>query len=268
MPAEHEPAPKDTDGPELGPLSDEEEAAMAESVVLTLAEKRRVLSVMRQIRARVDYFELLGVPMDVDKRGLKRSYFKMSKEFHPDRYYKREIGPFEPWLTKIFERASHAFEVLSDKSKRAAYEAALRGEPSSQTDPSMQTREQHAESLFQQASHSENLGDYEQAMKLFVAANRVFADHPPYLRRIALCAVKAGQLSVAEEHAKKAAHLRPEDPSYARVLADVYRAAGMFEEAERTLLKALDMKTENDVLAGELEADLQTLRDAMRVGEA
>ena len=47
-----------------------------------------------------------------------------------------------------------------------------------------------------------------------------------YMRRAASCATKARELKTAEEYAKQAAHLQPKDPSYARVLADVYRAAG------------------------------------------
>jgi Flp pilus assembly protein TadD len=67
-------------------------------------------------------------------------------------------------------------------------------------------------------------------------------------------------LKVAEEYAKKAAELAADDPSAARLLAEVFRAAGRLVEAESTLLGALKLKTENDALIKGLQADLAALR--------
>ena len=74
------------------------------------------------------------------------------------------------------------------------------------------------------------------------------------------------KLSEAEEYAKKAASLRSDDASYARVLADVHRAAGRLNEAEEVLLRALKLPSASDLLARELEADLAAVRAAR--GEA
>src|SRR5690606_24671215 len=141
-----------------------------------------------------------------------------SKEFHPDRHYGKELGPFGPWLADVFKAVSDAFKVLGDNSKRAAYEATLRGD-----EEKPQTRAEHARALFQSACDSELAGDTDQALKLFAAAIRM-DEQARYLRRAAMCAVSARSLSVAEEYAKKAAHLCDRDASYLRVLADVYRA--------------------------------------------
>ena len=43
------------------------------------------------------YHELLGVPAGANPKVVKRAYFKLSKEFHPDRYFRRQIGPYAPW---------------------------------------------------------------------------------------------------------------------------------------------------------------------------
>jgi Flp pilus assembly protein TadD len=67
-------------------------------------------------------------------------------------------------------------------------------------------------------------------------------------------------LSTAEEYAKKAAGLRPKDPSYARLLADIHRAAGRLGEAETTLLHAIELNSENDVLMAELRSDLEAIK--------
>lgn len=245
---------------DLGELSAEEAAAMAEDVALDDLEKRRVIAAMRRVRGS-DYFELLGVDRDADRRVIKRAYFRLSKAFHPDRHYGQDVGSFGPWFAAVFESVTRAFDVLSDSRQRAAYEARLRGEAPGDRS-SGQTRTEHAAELFQRACDLEHSGDRERALELFAAALRG-DEHPRYLRRAAMCARSAGKLSDAERYAKKAAELRPGDPSSLRVLADVYRAADRFLEAEATLVKALDLRTENDVLVGELKSDLAAVRAAL-----
>ena len=68
-----------------------------------------------------DAFELLEVPRAADKKDIKRAYFKMSKELHPDRFFGKNIGPYRERLSKIFQSVKAAYELLSDDSRRAAY---------------------------------------------------------------------------------------------------------------------------------------------------
>lgn len=248
---------------ELGELSEEEEAALAEEVALGEEEKRRILAVMRQIRD-ADYFQVLGVGPGAGKRELKRAYFRISKEFHPDRYYGQHLGPFGEWLSKIFETATRAFDTLSDRKQRQAYEARLRGEAPASGQARSQSPEEHAADLFQRACDLEVRSETEEALKLFAAVSRL-APRPRYLWRAAVCAKNAGKLSDAAEYAKKAADLRPDDPSYLRVVADVHRAADRLQEAEDTLLRALELDTDNDKLLAELKSDLDAVRRARGV---
>ncbi len=240
-------------------LSDGEREALAEQNVLSEAQKRRVISMLRKLRS-PDYFALFSVDQDANKRQLKRAYFRLSKEFHPDRFYGKDLGSFAPWMSAVFEHLTRAFETLSQPSKRDAYMAALRGEsPASARQKGEQSKEEYAKELFDRACSAETSGDPGNAVQFFAAAVRM-DPKPRYLRRAATCAVTAGELSQAEEYAKKAADLQRQDPSYARVLADVYRASGKWGEAEQILVHALELKTENDVLTSELQADLAEVR--------
>lgn len=60
------------------------------------------------------YHELLGVVVGADPKTVKRAYFKLSKEFHPDRYFRREIGAYQRRLERIFKKVLEAHEILSD----------------------------------------------------------------------------------------------------------------------------------------------------------
>jgi hypothetical protein len=71
-------------------------------------------------------FDLLGVARDADAKEIKRAYFKLSKEFHPDRYFSVVLGDYHKKLSDIFQAIKNAFELLSDEKRRAAYIETLR----------------------------------------------------------------------------------------------------------------------------------------------
>ena len=66
--------------------------------------------------AKRDYYEVLGVPRDVDPRTLKSAYRKLAMKFHPDR------NPGDSEAEERFKEAAEAYEVLSDERKRAMYD--------------------------------------------------------------------------------------------------------------------------------------------------
>jgi curved DNA-binding protein CbpA len=240
---------------DLDTITVQEARALAEAVELQDGEKRRIIQMMRLVSGG-DYFAMLGVPRGVAKRELRRAYHRVSMEFHPDRHYGHKLGSFAPWLHTIFERATHAFQVLSDDHRRAEYLAEIGEEPSEPSAQRPPDKSMQAAQRFERACAVEANGDRETAMRLFAAA--VEDDpHPRYYRRAARCALALGKLSEAEEYAKNAARLRADDASYARTLADVYRAAHKLDEAEKILQEALSLPTISDLLARELEGDLK-----------
>lgn len=71
------------------------------------------------------YHEILGVPRDADARAVKRAYFALSKCYHPDRYFRRRIGPYKDLLERVFRKIVEAYELLSDPTARAEIEKSL-----------------------------------------------------------------------------------------------------------------------------------------------
>jgi len=81
------------------------------------------------------YHELLGIAAGSDPKVVKRAYFKLSKEFHPDRYFRKQIGGYAERLDRIFKKVLEAHEILSDPElckveNQTATDAASAGPPS------------------------------------------------------------------------------------------------------------------------------------------
>jgi len=80
-----------------------------------------------------NYYEVLLVPRHADARSIKRSYYRLSKEYHPDKYYRKEIGPYKERLELIFNLISDAYRTLSDDASRREYDAKVYGKDRSES---------------------------------------------------------------------------------------------------------------------------------------
>ena len=63
-----------------------------------------------------DYYEVLGVSRDAAAADIKKAYRRVAMKNHPDR------NPDNKKAEETFKEANEAFEVLSDKGKRARYD--------------------------------------------------------------------------------------------------------------------------------------------------
>ena len=91
---------------------------------LGLEEKRKILDLYYRLEE-LDHYALLGVPRNADKRTIKRAYYELAPAFHPDRYFRKDLGSFKAKMEAIFGRITLAHDTLTRPEERAAYDAQL-----------------------------------------------------------------------------------------------------------------------------------------------
>lgn len=63
-----------------------------------------------------DYYEVLGISRNASDEDIKKAYRKLAKQYHPD------LNPGDKTAEARFKEVNEAYEVLSDKDKKARYD--------------------------------------------------------------------------------------------------------------------------------------------------
>jgi CheY-like chemotaxis protein len=70
-----------------------------------------------------NHWDVLGAPRDADANALKKAYFALSRDFHPDSFAGLQLGSSQRQLEDVFSMIQEAYAVLTDPAKRGEYEA-------------------------------------------------------------------------------------------------------------------------------------------------
>ncbi len=218
---------------------------------LDVALQREILAFEERL-PQATHHEILGVARASDPREIKRAYFRRSKQFHPDRYFRRNVGSYAARLDRIFRHVALAYELLSDPTTRAEIERAIDTAPPAPevgadrvTDP----REANAEPAaapagYRTPSRIENLTRLRDSFKL---PPKLLAERRFRARRFhdsARAAAHDRRWLEAAASARLAIAFDPITPEYqqhfASIQADVHaaRAADLLAQADGANAKA------------------------------
>lgn len=97
--------------------------ASDENVDLEESRKQEILALEAKISS-TNHFEVLGVDAGASTDDVRAAFRELSRKFHPDRYYGKNLGSFRQRLDRIFQRLVEANQTLSDPDRRKAWLAA------------------------------------------------------------------------------------------------------------------------------------------------
>jgi curved DNA-binding protein CbpA len=97
---------------------------LGEEVALDEDTKKKILYYHKTMNDQTHY-RMLQVERRAEAKEIKRAYFRVSREFHPDSYFRKNLGSYKQKIEAIFKRISRAYEVLGNEQKRQAYDGTL-----------------------------------------------------------------------------------------------------------------------------------------------
>ena len=93
-----------------------------------VAHEVRALIVQRLklLEQGVDHFQLLGIAQDTPSDDVRKAYFALARQLHPDRLAALDIDDESREAQRLFAHINTAFAVLSDRRRRDEYASVLR----------------------------------------------------------------------------------------------------------------------------------------------
>jgi curved DNA-binding protein CbpA len=90
-----------------------------------LAERWQRITSRGRLVENQTFFEMLGLDKKVQASEVKAEFFKLAKEWHPDRL-PPELQPLRPFVEIIFAYMNEAYKTLSDEGQRLQYVRTVR----------------------------------------------------------------------------------------------------------------------------------------------
>lgn len=183
----------------------------------------------------LDHYTALGLDSDANAADIKKAYFKAAKKYHPDSLARMGLGDLKEEAARVFARMAEAFEVLSDSSKRAAYDK--RGRDVPEIDMS---RLAQAEKSFRKGEILLRMGNFGGALEYLEPAVDLWPEEPAYQSALGWALYKQSRPDVARavEHLETALAQASNDPIIHYRLGVVMRAHGETERAQALIARA------------------------------
>jgi len=162
------------------PVARKVDPAQSAHVQQLIAEKRALLA------READHFAVFGISADASPDQIRKAYFNLARQLHPDRLAALGISDDNREAQRLFAHVNRAFAKLSDPRELAAYrdivarggEAVLRAEQ--QQAEEMAKRIIDAEEAFRRAEAAVSRDQLSLAMIELTRATQLNPDEPDY----------------------------------------------------------------------------------------
>jgi curved DNA-binding protein CbpA len=155
---------------------------------------------LAQIMDELDYFQILKVAHNASPAEVKRSYYRESRTYHPDRFFGRPSGELKDAVARIYKRINEAYVCLRDDLRRNKYQIDITG-----PDRAKKLRFVEASEQELKKDKEQEIGTTPQGRKFFMAGLQDMA---------------AQRFAAAERNFKMAMTYEPSNPNYKAKLGE------------------------------------------------
>jgi curved DNA-binding protein CbpA len=187
------------------------------------------------------YYALLGVHRSSSKSDIKKAYFNVAREFHPDRHFSVQSEDIKSKLNDIFAHATIAYKTLSDPKKRNEYDKGLYVEPS-RTISSVDRARDH----FNKGKSKLWSNNVVEAEKLFSEAIYLDGSKASYHYYHGVALGKLKRFKDAAKAFGKSVDLNPQEAQYLAELGHAFLNLGFHKRAKGMFEKALEISESDD----------------------
>lgn len=231
---------------------------------LTPAEERlRLEDYLERVETARNFYESLAVETKVPAAEIKKSYFSLAKQFHPDRFHRESDTELLRRIQKAFGAIAKAYDTLRNEDSRSAYDFKIRKELSQMQKP------QNAGGANDKNKQAEVAAEnFEEGFKLLM--DESYADATLFLARAVHLAPDVARYhayygkALAEDETQRykseselqtAVRLDPKNATFRIILAEFFIENNLLKRAEGELTRFLSIFPNN--------REAQTLLDSL-----
>lgn len=209
-------------------------------------------------------YDVLGVDPDADTAVIRRAFFGLARQWHPDRL-SPELARYRPVVTRAFAKMGEAHQLLTDPVRRSEYDAKLGAVPDEEQAQVAEIL--GAASAFQRAEILVKKKHFAQALTEARAAHQGDPTQADYAALFAwLSAHEGGTLPEALELASQAVQREPENVRALWYRGQLLKRAGRDPAAMKDFKKILSLKPSHVEAARELRVFEMRRRSAPKDG--
>jgi Tfp pilus assembly protein PilF len=186
--------------------------------------------------------ELLELGEESDDETIKRNYYRLTREFHPDRYFNIADGSIKSKLTAIFDAVTAAYAALREEKQR---DDSVR--PAEKPAAEELDKEKTADGRFRTGVAEFRKGNFQVAVDNFRRSAELVPRNSRYWNYLSLGYSKMpGRLGEAEEALMEAIKLEPLNADLYSNMGLICMKAGLREKALAHFEKALQIDPKNE----------------------
>lgn len=198
---------------------------------------------------RMDYYQMLDVPLSASEEMIKKAYFHLARRYHPDIFGQELASDVREKVDEVFTMVTKAYHTLSDEAKRMDYDSKRSNIP--QGDKKNMAAK--AEKKFRQGKTLYNMGMYEDSIILLEEATRLMPEKSNYFLLLALAESKIpAYRKRAEQHFLLSIKLDSWNPEGRVGLGLLYKKEGLMVKARKQFEMALKVDPDHSVAQKEL----------------